>query len=149
MRSRIFLLAALPFLSGCLTPLDTPAKRTVAPTLAETPVQPAETLSQEKTAPVLRAAELTYPDVEALKGEASDKVTRLLGAPDFRRTDKPAELWQYRHDKCSFDLFLYPRDGGGLSIKFMDVRAYGDQNLSLQACFLAILKAKADLDNRG
>ena len=82
-------------------------------------------------------------------GETSDRVTRLLGPPDFRRTDKPAELWQYRHDTCSFDLFLYPRDGDGLIIKFLDVRAYGDQNQSLQACFLAILKAKADLDNRG
>ncbi len=96
-----------------------------------------------------KATELTYPDIKTLKGEASDRVTTLLGAPDFRRVDKPAELWQYRHDKCSVDLFLYPRDGGGLSVDFLDVRTYGDQDLSLQACFVAILKAKSNAGGRG
>ena len=138
-------------LDGCLTALDTPTQKVVAstPMQAQTPPRPTKTLNPLEAAAAPRATELTYPDIKSLKGETSDHVTTLLGAPDFRRADKPAELWQYRHDKCSVDLFLYPRDGGGLSVDFLDVRTYGDQDLSLQACFIAILKAKSNAGGRG
>ena len=131
--------------------MDTPAQKVTAPrpTQAQTPPQPAETLNPLETTAVPKATELTYPDINTLKGEASGHVTTLLGAPDFRRIDKPAELWQYRHDKCSIDLFLYPGDGGDMSVGFLDVRTYGGQNLSLQACFVAILRAKSNAGGRG
>ena len=136
-------------LDGCLTTLDTPAQKVAAPTPTQAPPRLAKTLNPIEPAAAPKATELTYPDIKTLRGEASDRVTTLLGAPDFRRTDKPAELWQYRHDKCSVDLFLYPRDGGGLSVDFLDVRTYGDHDLSLQACFVAILKAKSNAGDRG
>ena len=145
MRSPVLILAALPFLGGCGTTVDTPAKTALvpAPEQAQTPTYSPETpkLSNPSAAP--KTAKPTYPDIEILKGKTSDGVTKMLGAPDFRRTDNPAELWQYRHDKCSVDLFLYSRNGGGLTVDFLDVRTYGDQDLSIQACFVAILKAKA------
>ena len=150
-RSLVRLLTAVPLLVGCSTTLDTPAQKVAAPPPAQvqTPLRLAKKLNPIKPAAVPKASELTYLDIKALRGETSYRVTTLLGAPDFRRADKPAELWQYRHDKCSVDLFLYPRDGGGLSVDFLDVRTYGDQNLSLQACFVAILKAKANAGERG
>ena len=150
-RSIVLLLAAVPLLDSCLTTSDMPAQKVAAPTptQAQTPPRPDEALNPLEPAAAPKATELTYPDIKTLKGEASDRVTTLLGAPDFRRTDKPAELWQYRHDKCSVDLFLYPRDGGGLSVDFLDVRTYGDHDLSLQACFVAILKAKSNAGDRG
>ena len=92
---------------------------------------------------------LFCPPPPLLRSQSRARVQRRRRAPDFRRTDKPAELWQYRHDKCSVDLFLYPRDGGGLSVDFMAVRTYGGQDLSLQACFVAILKAKTNAGGRG
>lgn len=34
----------------------------------------------------------------------------LLGQPNLRRSDPPAELWQYRRTGCVLELYLY-RDG--------------------------------------
>lgn len=34
----------------------------------------------------------------------------LLGQPDLRRSDPPAELWQYRGTGCVLELYLY-REG--------------------------------------
>ena len=147
----VWFLAAVPLLGGCLTTSDMSAQKVPAPTStqAQDPPWPTKTLTPLKTAAVPKPTKPIYPDIEALRGRESDQVTTLLGEPDFRRTDKPAELWQYRHDKCSVDLFLYPRAEGGLSVDFLDVRNYGDQNLSLQACFVTILKAKVSAGNQG
>ncbi|MDP6896243.1 MAG: hypothetical protein QF510_04620, partial [Rhodospirillales bacterium] len=80
-----------------MTTSDTPAQKVAAPTpsQAQTPPRPAKTLNPIEPTAVPKATELTYPDINTLKGEASGHVTTLLGAPDFRRIDKPAELWQY------------------------------------------------------
>jgi hypothetical protein len=48
------------------------------------------------------------PPLAGLSGEA---VIALYGEPDFRRTDPPAALWQYRGADCVLDLFLYPEAG--------------------------------------
>ena len=147
----MWVLTALPLLSGCTTSLDKPAQIVAAPTLTKSQplARPTGILKPAKLAAQPKAAKPTYLDIKTLKGKASDQVTKLLGAPDFRRTDKPAELWQYRHDKCSVDLFFYPHDGGNLSVDFLDVRTYGHQDLSPQACFVAILKSRAAADGRG
>ena len=70
-------------LDGCLKTLDSPAQKVAAPTpkQAQTPPRLAKTLNPIKTAAVPKATELTYPDIRTLKGEASDRVTTLLGAP--------------------------------------------------------------------
>ena len=150
-RSPVWLLAAIPLLAGCMTSTETPEQKVTATkaTPAQTPPQVAETVKSTEPAVASRVTEPTCLDIKALKGKSSDRVTVLLGVPDFRRTDRSGEIWQYRHDKCSVDLFFYPRDGGGLGVDFMDVRAYGEQDLSLQACFVAILKEKAGANGRG
>ena len=146
MRSPIWVLALLPLLGGCLTSSEKPAQTALEPALikAQTPNQTTELSKPTRSFSKPKVMEPIYPDVYTLKGEASDQVTNLLGVPDFRRLDKPAELWQYRHDKCSVDLFLYPHSGGNLSVTFLEVRTYGHRDISLQACFVAILKAKAE-----
>tara|TARA_A100001388_G_C28413354_1_gene331617 strand:+ start:90 stop:554 length:465 start_codon:yes stop_codon:yes gene_type:complete len=150
-RSAAWVLAALPILGACLTTSD-PSTETATepiPKQTQTPTYPPETLKPSNPVAEPEAATPTHPNIKILKGKTSEKLTELLGAPDFRRTDKPAELWQYRHDKCSVDLFMYPRDGGGLRVDFLDVRIFGDHDLSLQACFVAILKAKATAGGLG
>jgi len=42
-----------------------------------------------------------------LTGLSAEQVVALLGAPDFRRAEPPAELWQYRGADCVLDIFLY------------------------------------------
>jgi hypothetical protein len=47
-----------------------------------------------------------------LVGLGPADIVALLGQPDFRRTDPPAELWQYRNADCVLDIFLYGGSGG-------------------------------------
>lgn len=37
----------------------------------------------------------------------------MLGAPELKRREPPAEMWQYRTETCVLDLYLYPGAGDG------------------------------------
>ena len=56
-----------------------------------------------------------------LKGLNPVQVKAILGTPGFLRRDNPAEIWQYRGQGCTLDVFFY--DGtGGKSVQFYSVR---------------------------
>lgn len=59
-----------------------------------------------------------------LVGMSREDVTELLGPPMFRRRETPAEIWQYRAQTCTLDLFLY-KDGKSESYKVAHVEARG------------------------
>jgi len=46
-----------------------------------------------------------------LTGLRPSDVAAVLGPPDLRREEPPAQLWQYRAADCILNLFFY-RDGG-------------------------------------
>lgn len=50
-------------------------------------------------------------DPGKLRGLSSPLLLAALGAPNFRRRDRDAEIWQYYGDGCVLDLFLYAEDG--------------------------------------
>ena len=52
---------------------------------------------------------------------SADDVVALLGEPDFRRVEPPAEVWQYRGADCVVDLFLY-RHGDDFRVTREDAR---------------------------
>jgi hypothetical protein len=64
-------------------------------------------------APELRAVELT--------GLGAAEVLALLGSPDFRRSEPPAELWQYRRTDCILDVFLR-EDSRGYRVVHAEMR---------------------------
>lgn len=47
------------------------------------------------------------PALGNLKGLAPEQVTALIGDPDLRRIDPPAEIWQYRSADCVLELYFY------------------------------------------
>jgi len=53
------------------------------------------------------------PALRDLNGLAPVQVAALIGAPDLRRVDPPAEIWQYRRADCVLDLYFY--DSGASS----------------------------------
>ncbi|MGE5506856.1 MAG: hypothetical protein ACM31L_20725 [Actinomycetota bacterium] len=60
------------------------------------------------------ATSLPSGDVDGpsgLKGLTAGQVRSVLGSPNFRRRDNPAEIWQYRGNACTLDLFLYDEEG--------------------------------------
>lgn len=52
------------------------------------------------------------PDVKDLNGLKPDDVLAMLGQPDLRREEPPAEMWQYRTSDCVLSLFFYDDAGG-------------------------------------
>jgi hypothetical protein len=51
--------------------------------------------------------QIPVPELPALTGMDPAQLIALLGEPDFRRPEPPAELWQYRTADCVLDVFLY------------------------------------------
>jgi len=47
------------------------------------------------------------PDIKDLAGLKPADVLSILGQPDLRRHEPPAELWQYRAADCVLNLFFY------------------------------------------
>ncbi len=48
---------------------------------------------------------------QALIGAAPTAISARLGAPDFRRTEPSAEIWQYGGQDCSLFLYFYGQEG--------------------------------------
>jgi hypothetical protein len=68
------------------------------------------------------APEMTrQPAAQPLTGLSAQQVVALLGEPDFRRAEPPAELWQYRNADCVLDLFLYA-DAAGAHVVHSETR---------------------------
>ena len=104
---RFFALGSLAVgtaLAACSTPVAPSAA--VAPVAAETRAPPEPTPAPTQPA-VMRVTALPV-----LTGMEPAQVIALLGEPDLRRREPPAELWQYRNAECVLDVFLYA-DGDG------------------------------------
>lgn len=53
------------------------------------------------------------PTPAQLIGLDAGQLDRLLGPPDFKRSDGPAEIRQYRDADCVLDVFLYADAAAG------------------------------------
>lgn len=53
------------------------------------------------------------PTPAQLVGLDAGQLDRLLGPPDFKRSDGPAEIRQYRDANCVLDVFLYADAAAG------------------------------------
>jgi len=73
--------------------------------------------------------------LRALTGLAPYQVAALYGQPDFRRTDPPAEVWQYRSADCVLDLFFYSGDGGERLVFAQSRPRSPQQDVSAGHCF--------------
>ena len=55
-----------------------------------------------------------------------DQVIGLLGPPQFKRRDNPAENWQYRNKACALGLFLYRvGNSAGFRVRHFETRMRG------------------------
>jgi hypothetical protein len=91
------LILTAAFLGACAGPAAAPRQSTqVAPLAA---------------IPAAAVATARFPDLGALKGLRPVEIVALLGQPELKRDEPPAELWQYRTTDCVLNLFFY-RDAG-------------------------------------
>ena len=99
----------------------------VAAACAETPSSVSRASAPGQAAPA-------PADASALVGRDARAVAELLGEPQLKRRDPPAELWQYRAGPCILDLFLYAgKDGGAARVAHIEIRAFNDAPLSGRA----------------
>jgi len=89
-------------LAACSAPVTPPA--------AVAPVAAAALPVPVPAAPVGPAA-MRVLELPVLAGMEPAQVIALLGEPDLRRPEPPAELWQYRNADCVLDVFLYAEAG--------------------------------------
>lgn len=82
------------------------------------------------------------PGPGSLIGLTADAVTAVLGAPQFRRSEAPAEVWHYRTKTCFLDLFLY-RDGAALTVTHIEARGHDVAAIGKKACYLGLLVEKS------
>ena len=98
------------------------------------PPQPPETA--EPTVP-----EIPIDDDPAQFMGARDADLRdALGAPFLVRRDGPAEVWQFRGDTCTLDLFLYPGADEALAVKHVELRG-DDTEAERRACLADVIRA--------
>lgn len=82
------------------------------------------------------------PGPERLIGLAAGDIQRLFGAPDFKRRDPPAEIWQYRKDGCMLDFFLYQGKDASFDylVTHVEARSRSVEKVSGTDCLLEALK---------
>ena len=85
--------------------------------------------------------EIPVDDDPAQFMDATDAGLRdALGDPALIRRDGTAQVWQFRGDACTLDLFLYPSDGGDLAVKHVELR--GEAEDERRACLERMLRAR-------
>lgn len=98
-------------MSGCQLGKPAETGETPPPQQVKTTAAPAakdRTVSkQTEAARRIPEPERIYPDPDALMGSPAADVARTIGEPMFIRKDHPAEIWQYRGETCTLDIFLY------------------------------------------
>jgi len=78
------------------------------------------------------------PGPERLVGLGSEAIQNMLGVPDFKRRDPPAEIWQYRKDSCMLDVFLYQIENA-YRVTHVEARSHSVAQVSGTECLLEAL----------
>jgi hypothetical protein len=91
------LIVTTALLGACAGPAVAPVASTQAAPLAATPAAAVATAG--------------LSELGALKGMRPTEIVALLGQPELKRDEPPAELWQYRTADCVLNLFFYREAG--------------------------------------
>jgi hypothetical protein len=94
------IVAIAGLLGGCAQPTPLAARALAPQHLAATPV-----------ASVADVIPPRLPSLDQLTGLHPAEIIALLGQPDLRRDEPPAQLWQYRAADCVLNLFFYRERG--------------------------------------
>ena len=82
-------------------------------------------------------------DPSRLMGLDGAALGALLGRPALRRVEPPAEVWQYRGERCVLDVFLYaPGAGGPHVVTYYEIR--GDDAPGRRRCLRGLLLASGE-----
>jgi len=123
MRSFFPLAAAALALSACAQPSASPAPVTTLTPVQDQPAKPKITTAQ-------------------LLGQGGSWVEAHLGEPAFVRSERTANIWQYKNDVCVLNVFLYADDDaqkeGKARVLHFDARDAQGTNTDRDTCLSAL-----------
>jgi hypothetical protein len=76
------------------------------------PQPPTVSHAAPQMTPVPVATAVHVPGLKELTGLRPTDIVAILGQPDLRRDEPPAQLWQYRATDCILNLFFYREKDG-------------------------------------
>lgn len=83
-------------------------------------------------------------EAQQLVGVTDSTLLQAFGPPAQRRSEPPAEVWQYRSIACVVDFYLYDRrDAGsqrpaGLSVVHLEARSPASHRLPVDSCLTGL-----------
>lgn len=84
----------------------------------------------------------TSTTAAALIGLSAAELTHLLGVPRWTRRESPAQVWQYRGERCVLDVYLYEDglqgDGAGPRVVYAEAREESALPVTIAACLKRI-----------
>ena len=127
------LLVATAALAGCQTVNSTWSSITSpdAPATSQPAEQP-PSQSAPQTAMVAPASPRGTPGT--LKGQTSEALQSLWGEPSLKRKDLGSELWQYAGKGCTLLIYLYPSNGGAMTVSHAEAVPGGSDDAAIDAC---------------
>jgi hypothetical protein len=114
-------------------PPATGAAAAVEPAAPPAPAEP------ERPLAALPAPEAAPPNPEELFGLGSREVAELLGFPQLRRRENPAELWQYANQSCILDLF-FAREDEQTRVAYVQLRSLNPVKMSRGQCLAELMQ---------
>ena len=75
----------------------------------------------------------------SLAGAAPAAISARLGAPDFRRSEPDAEVWQYAGSDCSLFVYFYKTASGVLGARHVDARRLEGGAADKTACLSSVM----------
>ncbi len=138
-------------LAACETPPPASPEAEAAPAVAP-PAAAREPAAAPEPAPPETAALPPEPEIDddpaRLLGLDEVGLAKLLGQPDLKRREPPAEIWQYRGGSCVFDVFLYAQAGAaaanGPRVTYLEARDGAARRIAARACLNELLRARLD-----
>jgi len=110
-RSSVAVLGAGLLVAACSSgPAATTPQASATPTVLPTP------------AALGHPPAVNTPAVSKFNGLAPAQVAALIGNPDLRRVDPPAEVWQYRSADCVLELYFYD-SGNSTRVVYAETRS--------------------------
>lgn len=81
-----------------------------------------------------------FPKASKLLGMTQENLVTAFGQPGLQRKDPPAELWQYRDQRCALNLYLYPPQTGSgrLKVDHFDITSATENSMSDKDCLYSL-----------
>ncbi|MBC8267826.1 MAG: hypothetical protein H8E36_03670 [Rhodospirillaceae bacterium] len=145
-RFKLISLFLVFWLAGCAVPEETgppQSPQVSAPVDSTRPARDLANFPRITMQPPERAMRdgLNGPDApgpERLVGLSATAIQKMLGLPNFKRRDPPAEIWQYRKSGCLLDVFLYLGEDT-YRVSHVEARGHSIEKVSGTECLLEAL----------